>query len=644
MTFILAYLCAYIELALLILGLVWIVKKIAGVGNPKRRPRLSPFATRISAIYRRAAPTLLGVVATMVLLFLAALALNSIGFSRRPRNAVAMRTAVHADYKHPWPVSDRLAQRLSPDGTIMALSISGGGSRAAYFTAVVLERLSHIQYPGSAKFGDTVLRHIDLISSISGGSLAAAYFTARHPDWTASSDVWRDFFQRFKDRMATNFENRVIPRLWAPWRVPGFALFHHGAIEELDHIFDDVLFDGQQLEYSSLLQKEWEGQNPILVINASIQPSLEIFSFTDGTEASRVGETPQKLEPFGYGCGDLGRFPVSAAVAASAAFPGLGTIPIECYENLDLADGGLVDNSGLAALYEHIFRRPLFQQEEGAIKRVIVLVIDASGGPERKDTGVLTEISALSDSQQTLMSRFEIPAAMQAYAHDRLGYLFDQHPVQVATHYFTYRYCGFNHPPIPTAFHLTSSDRDVLDTLPEGCVTSADQSWIAQAVQDKLPEHIRQYEGILHPNDITAYREMYDIACDEVVWNKKTGAYATLDQLLAGRLFLSNDTDCLGGGSPEKHVLLKKDLVDAQKTGFNFNIEPENDSVWIYATPVRYRETGYVSMALHITPSKEAASEHCLQQIYHAVGADHRGQPALATDPVFYPKDGGCRI
>lgn len=253
MKLILAYLVAYIELALLILLLVWIVTKITGVRNPKSWPRLSRFATRISAFYRGVAPATLGVVATTVLLFLAALALNSVGFSRRPRNDVAMRIAVHGDYKDPWPVSDRLARRLSPDGTIMALSISGGGSRAAYFTAVVLERLSHIQYPGSTKFGDTVLRHIDVISSISGGSLAAAYFTARHPDWTASSDVWQDFFHGFKDRMATNFENRVIRRLWAPWRAPEFALFHHGAIEELDHLFDDVLFDGQQLEYSSLL-------------------------------------------------------------------------------------------------------------------------------------------------------------------------------------------------------------------------------------------------------------------------------------------------------------------------------------------------------------------------------------------------------
>ncbi|HEY6342668.1 MAG TPA: hypothetical protein VIY49_14335 [Bryobacteraceae bacterium] len=274
---------------------------------------------------------------------------------------------------------------------------------------------------------------------------------------------------------------------------------------------------------------------------------------------------------------------------------------------------------------------------------MIVLAIDASGDPDLKDTGVLTEISALSDSQQTLMSRFEIPAAMQAYAHDRLGYLFDQHPVKVVAHYFEYRYCGYNHPTIPTAFHLTSSDRHVLDTLPGGCVTSADTSWIAQAVQDKLREHIPQYEGVLHPNDITAYRAMYDIACDEVVWNKHTGAYATLDQLLAGRSFLFNDSDCLGG-PPEKHVLLKKDVVDPQNTGFNFSTAPQNNSVWIYATPVRYRETGYVSMALHITPSKQAASEHCLQQIYNAVGADHRGQPPLATDPVFYPKGGGCRI
>lgn len=97
MKLILAYLVAYSEVALLILLLVWIVTKIAGLRNPKRWPRLSRFATRISAFYRRGAPAALGIVATTVLLFLAALALNSVGFSRRPRNDVAMRIAVHPD-------------------------------------------------------------------------------------------------------------------------------------------------------------------------------------------------------------------------------------------------------------------------------------------------------------------------------------------------------------------------------------------------------------------------------------------------------------------------------------------------------------------------------------------------------------------
>jgi hypothetical protein len=91
-------------------------------------------------------------------------------------------------------------------------------------------------------------------------------------------------------------------------------------------------------------------------------------------------------------------------------------------------------------------------------------------------------------------------------------------------------------------------------------------------------------------------------------------------------------------------VLLKRGSIDAQATGFHFEIKPEGDSVWVYATPVRYRETGYVSMALNITPSKEGATEHCLQQVYYAIGADHKGHRALTSDPVFYPNGGGCGI
>jgi len=77
------------------------------------------------------------------------------------------------------------------DEAIIALSASGGGTRAALYTAAVLERLHRLGH----------LRRIRLVSGVSGGGAALAYF-AGHRDRLLSaapgSAPWSDFFDRMK--------------------------------------------------------------------------------------------------------------------------------------------------------------------------------------------------------------------------------------------------------------------------------------------------------------------------------------------------------------------------------------------------------------------------------------------------------------
>ncbi len=77
----------------------------------------------------------------------------------------------------------RLSQRLDAipkDGPFVLVAASGGGSRAALFTALVYEALaaSAIEVPGVQKKYN-VADHIALVSSVSGGSLATAYYAHR---------------------------------------------------------------------------------------------------------------------------------------------------------------------------------------------------------------------------------------------------------------------------------------------------------------------------------------------------------------------------------------------------------------------------------------------------------------------------------
>jgi hypothetical protein len=74
---------------------------------------------------------------------------------------------------------DRLDAK-NPAGPVVFVAASGGGSRAALFTSLVLEYLNHktIQFDKAGpavEFGD----HIALVSSVSGGSVATGYYYAR---------------------------------------------------------------------------------------------------------------------------------------------------------------------------------------------------------------------------------------------------------------------------------------------------------------------------------------------------------------------------------------------------------------------------------------------------------------------------------
>ena len=76
-------------------------------------------------------------------------------------------------------------ERLPGDGPVVLVAASGGGSRAALFTALLLEALARTDaqgkpLPAPAPKGAVPLhRRIAIISSVSGGSLGTAYYAAR---------------------------------------------------------------------------------------------------------------------------------------------------------------------------------------------------------------------------------------------------------------------------------------------------------------------------------------------------------------------------------------------------------------------------------------------------------------------------------
>ena len=316
-------------------------------------------------------------------------------------------SAIHNDPIN-QPLSANPAQveaALSPsvpdnyDDMVVALSFSGGGSRAAAFSYGVLTAFDQTRVP-SRSGPVSLLDRLDFLSGVSGGSILAAYYGLR------GRAALGDFKQRFLD---ANGEEALETSL----SIGNIAKGLQGGVNDatkfpvwLDaHLYNHATF-------KDLLSRS----RPRVWINASDIYNRTAFIFAPVT--------------FSALCSDLSSYPVSLAVAASAAVPVVfapiviqnypGGCPValpswvqrvhsdpaaapliksyadalERYRSgaikyVKLLDGGLVDNFGLAGftiarLASNTPDGPLAPQEAVKLRRFLFLVVDSGRDPEGK--------------------------------------------------------------------------------------------------------------------------------------------------------------------------------------------------------------------------------------------------------------------
>ena len=303
----------------------------------------------------------------------------------------------------------------SSEEMLVALSFSGGGTRAAAFAHGVLEALrdTEIIRGGAPK---RLLDEVDIITAVSGGSLPAAYFALygdRHFD---------DFPRRVLER---DLQRDLVRRTISPrqWRRLGSRYFDR--IDLVAEIFGEEIYDDQT--FASL-----EGRRPFLLINA--------------TDISLGVPFPFTQRRFDLLCSDLSSFPIGRAVAASAAVPVLfrpltlksygwgcgydeeewiaptlvdpiderGSVLegarrasiLQAYGDLEanpwvhLVDGGVSDNLGMRSLFDSVFVDVgdgeascdmLGAERYADLREVVVIAVNSVGAhdrsPARKENG-----------------------------------------------------------------------------------------------------------------------------------------------------------------------------------------------------------------------------------------------------------------
>jgi NTE family protein len=290
---------------------------------------------------------------------------------------------------------ENIVSQTNSDDTMLVLAFSGGGTRAAALSYGVLQELAKTEVgpPGNEH---RLLDDVKMISAVSGGSITAAYYTL-YGDRTFS-----DYESRFLKKHA---QTDLLMRLLTPWNLARVASPKYGTSDLAAEYYDDLLFHGAT--FGDLTSRPGR---PFLIVNATDLAIGARFEFTQ--------------DQFDLLQSDLSKFPISRAVAASAAFPPyLAPVVLKNYsaehpvvepefiqsvlsnptasirlKNLalqersyvdgerrkfiHLADGGIVDNLGLRGPVE----RAIQLEESGMIpqapvkipRRLAIIVMDAS--------------------------------------------------------------------------------------------------------------------------------------------------------------------------------------------------------------------------------------------------------------------------
>lgn len=268
---------------------------------------------------------------------------------------------------------DRIHYEWQPDVTVpcvdcgvtpatdamVGLALSGGGSRAAVFSAAVLAALTEHGLAG----------RITHISSVSGGGFAASYYAthppAAHcdPDSANTDACLQAYFSAFDATMREDFTTAmVLNQIVSPGRITSPTR----RATSLQEAFDSSFLNGAT--FGDL------PSSPILLLNAASYDDGRRFVFSNAIldenrpEIAPLSEHALRWSSFSRAdCpqptpADL---PLSLAVVASAAFPPvIGPVTVQATRSCadatpqywHLGDGGIIDNTGADTLRELVVR------------------------------------------------------------------------------------------------------------------------------------------------------------------------------------------------------------------------------------------------------------------------------------------------
>lgn len=292
---------------------------------------------------------------------------------------------------HPSPA---MAAAPSADRSIVAaVTLSGGGTRAAAFGLGVLRELKATSFQWQGR-DTTVLDEVSFISGVSGGSVLAAYYAA----------FGDETFTRFEPEfLQIDLQRRLLRdaltpgslnRLSSPW----FGRSHLLA-ESLDGLYrgrtlgdlarrpgaPELLVTATDLRYGHAFEfapdtlarlcTDWREVPLSFAVAASASVPLLLSPMTLHNHAGQCASPPSPVVP------EDADFRTQLLAAASASYGNAVQRP-----NIHLVDGGIADNLGVRALLDRFvaggsIRASFASAPPGSIRRLVLVVVNAERDP-----------------------------------------------------------------------------------------------------------------------------------------------------------------------------------------------------------------------------------------------------------------------
>ena len=311
-------------------------------------------------------------------------------------NAPLPGGVIPPDPYSPEAMLDASADDLS---MIAAVTLSGGGARAAAFGYGVLQALHQTPITLNGR-NTSLLDQVGVITGVSGGSIVATYYAA----------FGADTFNRFEtDFLRQNFQDSLISHALKPGNLIDLSSPWFGRTQLLAQRLD-ALYRGKT--FGDMWARPGHPRLLVSATDLSLGSSFE-FSWD---QFSRI-------------CSDLSSVPLSFAVAASSAVPlALSPMTVKNYAGscqfpaskdgpaavgrgdyrtrllrsqmrsyqdakarpfIHLVDGGVADNLGVRGLLDRSMseggiRRLMRKLPKGVVRKLVLITVNAERDPSER--------------------------------------------------------------------------------------------------------------------------------------------------------------------------------------------------------------------------------------------------------------------